>query len=71
MRPAGEETKPKTHLDAIALALVQSAKEGDTPAIKEIGDRLDGKVAQGIIGGDEDDNPIAVQLIQLRAVLPK
>lgn len=58
MRPADQTVKPKTELDAIAVSLVKAAKEGDTPAIKEIGDRLDGKVAQAIVGGDDDDAPI-------------
>lgn len=60
LRPANEEVKPKTKLDAIAMALVGTAKAGDISAIKEIGDRLDGKPAQAIVGGDEDDNPIHV-----------
>lgn len=34
--------------------------QGDVSAIREIADRLDGKVPQGVIGGDEDDNPINV-----------
>ncbi len=33
---------------AIANALITKAQEGDIPAIKELGDRLDGKVTQGI-----------------------
>lgn len=44
---------------------------GDVPAIREIADRLDGKVPQGIIGGDENDPPIAVALMELRAVYPR
>lgn len=32
----------------------------DTAAAREIGDRLDGKPAQAIVGGDEDDSPINV-----------
>jgi len=43
-----------------AAALVRKANEGDVPALKELADRLDGKVAQGIVGGDDDDNPVAV-----------
>lgn len=35
-------------------------KKGDVPSIREIADRLDGKVAQAIVGGDEDDNPVNV-----------
>lgn len=47
-------------LEAVSEALVIAAKAGDMQAIKEIGDRIDGKVPQGLIGGDEDDTPIRV-----------
>jgi hypothetical protein len=49
--------KPGT-VRAIARAIIQRAQSGDVPAFKEIADRLEGKVPQGIIGGDEGDNPI-------------
>ena len=58
--PADEEIKPKTNLDKAALALIKSAGEGDVPALKELGDRLDGKPAQAIVGGEEGDNPVRV-----------
>ena len=47
-------------LRAVADALVTEAIKGDIPAIREIADRLDGKVAQAIVGGDEDDNPVSI-----------
>lgn len=47
-----------TRLRAVADALVEKAMSGDVSAIKEVGDRLDGKVPQGLIGGDEDDPAI-------------
>jgi hypothetical protein len=50
----------KDLLDNVAAALVSKASEGDVPAIKEIADRLDGKVAQAITGGDDDTNPINI-----------
>ncbi len=59
-REEGDTAKGKTKLDRIAAQLVDEAVSGDVPAIKEIADRLDGKVAQAIVGGDEDDNPIRV-----------
>ncbi len=34
-------------------------EQGEVSSIREIADRMDGKVPQGIVGGDEDDNPIA------------
>lgn len=45
-------------LRRIAEALYLKAEEGDMNAIREIGDRLDGKAAQ-VIAGDED-NPLQV-----------
>ena len=65
------EGKETTKLRAVADALVEKAMAGDVQAIKEVADRLDGKVPQGVIGGDEDDNPIAIQMVELRAVYPK
>lgn len=55
-------------LRAVADALVEKAMSGDVPAIREIGDRLDGKVPQGIIGGGEDDAPLLVSVIERRIV---
>jgi hypothetical protein len=49
-----------TRLRDVAEQLVIKAESGDLEAIKEIANRIDGKVPQGIIGGDEDDNPIAL-----------
>lgn len=58
-------------LRSIARQLIAKAEEGDMQAIKEFADRMDGKVAQALIGGDEDDAPIAIQMVELRAVYPK
>lgn len=52
-----------TRLRAVADALVVKAMDGDVPAIREIADRLDGKVAQAVIGGDEDDAPLKVTVV--------
>ena len=43
-------------LRAVADALVAKAITGDVPAIKEIADRLDGKVPQAIVGDSEHDD---------------
>lgn len=48
----------KTKLRAVADALVDKAMAGDVQAIKEVADRLDGKVPQGLIGGEDDDPAI-------------
>ena len=49
-------------LDTLADKLIAAVETGDLPALKEFGDRIDGKPAQAIIGGDEGDNPISMNL---------
>ena len=43
----------------IARKMLERAA-GETAAAREIGDRLDGKPAQAIVGGDEDDAPLTL-----------
>ena len=52
------EGSDKTKLRAVADALVDKAMNGDVQAIKEVADRLDGKVPQAVVGGDEETDPI-------------
>jgi len=59
----------KDALEACADALVSKSMMGDVPAIKELADRLDGKVTQ-LIGGD-DEAPIKIQRIETVIVDPK
>jgi hypothetical protein len=55
---AGQDTPAhKGSLRWIARQLLNRAGD-ETAAAKEIGDRLDGKPAQAIIGGDDDDPAI-------------
>jgi len=54
-------------LRKIADALADKAISGDVQAIKEVADRLDGKVAQSITGDDELD-PIKV-ISEIRHVI--
>lgn len=49
--------KNKGRLDLVAEALLDKAASGDVPAIKELADRLDGKVTQPI-DGDGEGGPI-------------
>ena len=42
-------------LRRIARKLLETAADGDTAAIKEVADRLDGKVPQAVVGDDEGD----------------
>lgn len=55
-------------LDKIAETVVTQALAGNKDAWLEIGNRLDGKVPQALIGGDDEDAPIRVEQILIRAV---
>ena len=62
----------RNKMDKIARIHIKMALSGDMPAIKEIYDRLDGRPAQAIVGGDEGDNPISmIQRIERLIVDPK
>lgn len=50
-------------LDRLADALVSAGLAGEVAALKEIGDRLDGKPAQAIVGGDEGDAPVRMEVV--------
>ncbi len=49
-------------LDTIAKKLIAKAVAGDLLAIKEIGDRLEGRPQQSIVGAD--DGPLTIQIIK-------
>jgi hypothetical protein len=51
-------------LRMIASAHINKALSGDLQAIKELADRLDGKVAQPVVGGDDDDAPVRIEQVQ-------
>ena len=51
---AGEDHKA---LRRVASALLKAAETGDVDAIREVGDRMDGKVAQAVVG-DDGSEPI-------------
>jgi hypothetical protein len=55
-------------LAKIAEQCVVQAIAGDKDARAEIANRLDGKVPQALIGGDEDDPAIKVEEIIIRSV---
>jgi hypothetical protein len=56
--------------DALAQKLLAWAEAGEQWAFKELVDRLDGKPPQAIIGGEDDDNPVSIKEILIRAVDP-
>lgn len=57
-----------TTLDELAMKLVSIAREGDgnasIVALKEIGDRLDGKPKQQIEASGTDGGPLMVQVVR-------
>lgn len=59
-----------TKLREVAEALVTKGISGDVSAIKEIADRLDGKVPQAIVGDDEHDAVSLVHRIERIIVRP-
>lgn len=56
-------------LDDLAEKLLTNCDQGDMAALKELGDRLDGKPAQAIVNGD--DGPFQVETIKRLVVDPK
>jgi hypothetical protein len=51
-------------LDALAEKLLAKIDEGDVSAIREFGDRMDGKAAQSVqLGGDPEGEPIRTQVV--------
>lgn len=57
-RRSASRTDGIKEIDALADQLLNLVAMGDLGALKEFGDRMDGKPAQAIIGGDEDDPAI-------------
>lgn len=49
---AEASANPQRSLRRLAEKLLDKAAEGDMNAIKEVADRMDGKVPQGVEGGD-------------------
>ena len=56
---AGEEHKA---LRRVARALLKAAETGKVDAIREVGDRLDGRVPQAVVG-DDGSAPITLRTI--------
>jgi hypothetical protein len=55
----------------LADALLEKALEGDVAAIKEVGDRVEGKVAQRIEATGADGGPLTHKLVEVLIVDPK
>ncbi len=57
------EEKDPLAIEKLADRLLSKIDEGDVVAMREFGDRVDGKVPQAVVGGDEDDPAIKVSAI--------
>lgn len=57
-------------LNLVADQLVNAALNGDQWAIKEIGDRTDGKAAQSVTVGGDQDAPLVHKIVR-EVVYPK
>ena len=58
---AAQDENDFRSLRKIARQLLTNAAEGKVDAIKEVADRLDGKVPQAVVGDTEED---AIQVLQ-------
>lgn len=52
----------KQALQKVAIALISKAQEGDVSAIRELGDRLDGKAIQEVTG--PEGGPLIIQVVK-------
>lgn len=57
--------------EAAYLFVNELMTKKDLGFFKEFGDRIDGKPAQAIIGGDEDDPAIRIESINVKLVRPE
>jgi hypothetical protein len=60
-------TQGPERLDKVVETLITLAEQGESWAVKELIDRVDGKAPQPVVGDDESD-PITVREILIRAV---
>lgn len=48
-------------IDELADKLLDKCAAGDLAALQELGNRLEGKPAQVIVGGDDDEPPLKIR----------
>lgn len=59
----GKSGDARKKLRMLAEKLVEAGLEGDVTALKEIGDRLDGKPAQALTG-DPDGGALTIKIVR-------
>lgn len=63
-RETKDNGRKTNYLTRLAAQLVNKAEAGDVTALREIGDRLDGKAAQSLLLGNEDaDQPLTIRWV--------
>lgn len=67
---ASSKHEGMTRLEAACKAQLDKAEDGDTPAFREVADRLDGKPAQAIDLGSDPERPMVHRVIR-EIVRPK
>lgn len=58
-------------LEALAESLLKRCDEGDLQALKELGDRIDGKSAQSMTISGDEDSPLVIKSIERHIVHAK
>jgi hypothetical protein len=57
-------------LRELAEKLIEKALEGDVSALREIGDRIDGKAHQQLTLSGDEDNPLRVEKVVREVLKP-
>ena len=51
-------------LDELADKLLSACDQGELTALKELGDRLDGKAAQSVAVSGDENNPLVTKIVR-------
>lgn len=68
-RKCEDDPERRKYINIIAANLVEAAVGGDMAAVKEIGDRIDGRAPQSVALTGEDGGPIQVEDVKATAKL--
>lgn len=60
----------KRTLDELAMQLIELCELKDLGALREFGDRMEGKAKQQVQLSGDDENPVVVQSITRRVIMP-